>query len=273
MLNNKIPIIRALWGPSDYAPKNEVFKKPLFRDETVYVWGIGHNEYLQSLGYKTILMSEGTSDPQYSTIHLQYYHKLEVLKAAEQVHDEFIFLDWDCYLLKPLDDKFYEYLRSGNDVQVPIYAYPDTHHIGIADLMNHISMSRYRKYNQMTPDLLEYLNSHEEQLRKHSWHKEDMLLSPNFCFFYSRRPGVGAQLIETGKRFDIKNCIEEHSFFRWADCTYDEYIDTYEPLVLQGTADETRTSIQNYDYDNDAVVRINKYVNSRRKKDIYFKHI
>ena len=54
-INNKIPIIRALWGETDRT-KNEVFQNPIFTDEIVITWGVENESFLKSLGYKVICL-------------------------------------------------------------------------------------------------------------------------------------------------------------------------------------------------------------------------
>lgn len=269
-MENKIVIVRALWGSTERA-LNEVFSKPVFSNEVVYVWGLENQQMLIERGFKTVLMGEGSTEPEYSTVLLQYYHKLAVIERAGNDYPEYIFLDWDCYLLKPLDDYFYQTLREGNDVQVTLYAYDDKPYIGIPELILCKGNERYN--NSIPEDLANYIVGQEIQLRKYSWKHENLLVSPNFCFFYSRRPGIASELIQIAKENKVENCVEEHAMFLWANCTMDEFIEKYEPKVLQGTSDDTRIFMHLYDYENDPVIKINKYILQRVNKTIYFKHI
>jgi hypothetical protein len=61
--------------------------------------------------------------------------------------------------------------------------------------------------------------------------------------------------------------------YLWANCDLDDFIKKYEPKVLQGTADETRTLLYTYDYWNDPIIKINNYISNLIDKTIYFKHI
>ena len=271
-INNKIPIIRALWG-SVPRSKSEVFRKPIFANEIVVVWGQDNYEYLTKLGYQTVVADYGITDARYSTIHSHFMHKLLAIQHASKIYDEFIFLDWDCYLLKPMDDNFYQELRDGNEVQVPLYAYHNRPGIGIIDVMTHPANERYD--NKPSEDLIEYIKSHEEQLRKYCWEYEDTLVTPNFSFFYTRLPKVCDELIEITLENNILNCIEEHAFFKWTNCTLDEYIERFEPTITYGTHPDTRTHMLRggYDVENDPVIKINKYIETKVNKNIYFKHI
>lgn len=269
-MENKITIIRALWGNTARA-LNEVFPKPVFKNEVVYVWGLENQRMLIQRGFTTVLMGDDITNPEYSTTSLQYYHKLQVIERAGEDHEEFIFLDWDCYILKPLDDYFYKTLREGNDIQVTLYAYPDINGIGIIEIIHREAF--YSNHLDISPAFLDYLKGQEHQLRKYSWKYDNMLVSPNFCFFYSRRPGIGTELIKIAKENNIENCIEEHAMFLFANCTMDEFIMKYEPTLLQGTSDDTRTLMHSYEYNKDAVIKINKYISTKISKNIYLKHI
>ena len=269
-MGTKITIIRALWGDSQRT-LNEVFPFPILEEEIVCVWGSENESFLKKRGFNTILMNEISTDPQYSTIESQFYHKLESIKKAGEIYNEFIFLDWDCYLLRPLDDNFYKLLREGNDIQVPTYAYDDVKYAGIPKLIMYPGNKRYK--NTIPEDLRQYIIGQEIQLRKYSWKQDGLLISPNFCFFYTRRPNIGEELIQISKQNKVENCIEEHAMYLWANCSMDEFIKKYEPKVLQGTADETRTLMHSYNYEVDPVIRINKYISTLVDKTIYFKHI
>jgi hypothetical protein len=269
-MKNKIVVIRALWGNSEASIK-EVLPTPVFENEVVYVWGLDNKKLLDSRGFKTVLMNDEITDPKYSTRETQFYHKLLVIQRAGEMFDEFIFLDWDCYLLRPLDKYFYDSLRNGNDVQVPTYAYDDVKYAGMPKLIMFPANKRYK--SGMTESLRLYLLEQEIQLRKYSWKQGNLLVSPNFCFFYTRRSNIGSELLKVALDNNVRNCIEEHAMYLWANCSLDEYIKKYEPKVIQGISDETRTLLYKYDYKNDPVIKINNYISKMVDKIIYLKHI
>jgi hypothetical protein len=269
-MENKIHIARAFWGNSAHI-RREISPVPIFENEVVYVWGVENQLFLQDRGYSTLLMHNEPTDPRYSTSITQYFHKLEVFREAEERFGEFIFLDWDCHLVRPLDDHFYDLLQNGNETQMPLYAYSDEMYLGILSMLSHSALERYG--DQVTDELLEYVSSQETQMRKYHWKKDGLLVSPNACFFYNRRLGVGKALLEIATENKMTNCVEEYAFQAFVKCTIEEYMQKYEPLVLQGTADETRTLHPGWDLKRDPVIRLNSYIGNRMKKYIYFKHV
>lgn len=269
-MNNEIVIVRALWGDTPRS-LNEVFPCPIFKNEVVYVWGTANERMLRGRGFETVLMEEESSSAKYSTIHTQYYHKLEAIQRANNEYGEFIFLDWDCFVLRPLDDYFYQTLKQGNDVQVPVYAYDDAKYLGIPKLI--MAQNKHLPKPTISEDLRLYMLSQEQQLRKYSWKQDNLLISPNFGFFYTRRPNIGNELMEISLKNNLENCIEEHAMFLWADCSLDDFIQKYEPKIIQGTADESRVLLYNYNYTTDPVYNINRYISEKINKDIYLKHI
>ena len=117
MKNNKIKIIRSWWG--DFADKfKEIPKFPLYPgQEIVYVWGKDNFKILSQRGYICYLMK----DDDYGLDNI-YGKKLLVLDRALQDWGEVLMLDWDCYILKPLDNSFILSLNS-KPIQIPLYAH------------------------------------------------------------------------------------------------------------------------------------------------------
>ena len=269
-MENKIQIIRAYWGVNPHSC-NELFPTPVFQHEKVYVWGIENEKMFMDLGYDTKLMCEYPTDPKYSTIHTHFYHKLEAIAEAEREFKEIIFLDWDNYLARPLDDEFYNRLRTGGEVQVPVYSFVDAPYVGIpertTDPINGESLP-------LEENALKFIKAHEHQLRKYHWPIDGMLATPNFGFYYSRRPGTGKELLNLAIQHKVTNCVEEHAMFLWANCSLDEYLDRYEPSVVKGADDSTWLERQFYtDQSDDVVYKINKYIGDRVNKKIYFRHV
>lgn len=270
-MENKIQIVRAYWGVKPPA-NGEIFPNPVFEKERVYVWGVENEKMFTDLGYDTRLMCEYPTDPKYSTIHTHFYHKLEAIVAAERDFEELIFLDWDNYLARPLDDEFYKRLRDGGPVQVPVYSFPDKPLLDIPSGILHFTNERYN--NSIDKNTILFIESHERQLRKYNWPINNMLATPNFGFYYSRKPGTALELLKVSHDNKITNCVEEHAMFVWSNCTLEEYLQKYEPSVTQGSDDNTWQERQFFeDQTENAVYKINKYITSKIDKKIYFRHI
>jgi len=265
---SKIHIARAFWGNSEHTRK-EVPPVSIFENEVVYVWGKDNQKFLADRGYNTLLMHVDITDPRYSTSTTQYFHKLEVFREAEERFGEFIFLDWDCYLVRPLDQQFYDMLLA-KETQMPLYAYNNEMYLGIVEMITHPALERYK--DQLTDNFIEYVTVQERELRKYHWKQDGLLVSPNACFFYNRKAGVGEKLLEIAKSSEMQVCVEEHAFYVYANCSIEEYLVKHEPPVLQGTSNDARTLHPTW-IQNDPVLKINNYIHSRFPKSIYFKHV
>ena len=91
-------IIRVLWGDKI---NHEIPPFPLLENEVVYVWGEKNNQMLLDRGWKTRLLSSHTFEGEFNG----FGKKIFALNQALEEFNEVLLLDWDCYLLKPLDDK------------------------------------------------------------------------------------------------------------------------------------------------------------------------
>jgi hypothetical protein len=251
-------ILRALWGVPEHVI-GEIPRVPLFEDETVIVWGREHEKMLKKWGYKTYLAGEDTSDPEFST-HLKHFaHKLKALSIAETFMDEYLFLDWDVTLAKEIDDEFYAKIRSGNDVQCPLYAYHDGFRQDVEEYLR-------REYT-FTDHQDDFLTVHMRNLDKYHWKLEGFKALPCFCFLYSRGSGIGEKLLNLTHELNLEACIEEFAMQIYVNCSLDDYIKTYEPVVIRGKERD-----KNLPGMTEAIHGINAYVNTKMHKDIYLLH-
>jgi len=267
-MKNNIPVIRSIWGENQ-STKNEIFEKPIFENEIVFVWGIDNQKYLDNLGYKTHLISEHITNSKYSTNLLHFLHKIDVIAEACKMFDEFILLDWDCFLLKPLDDTFYNLLRNGNEIQMPLYCFEDAERLGLLRYRN----PNERYPNNFTKETLSIIDSFEKSVRKYSWKLNNWLVLPNFSFFYTRNNTIGKELLELINLHNVEGIADEHVFYLWANCTLDEYINKFEPEVLCGVTTETRIYEMEFNKETDYLATFNNYIESIKNKSLYFKHI
>jgi hypothetical protein len=255
-MNTKVKVVRALWG-DDGKTMKEVPVIPTIENQIVYVWGSANNDELIKRGYHTILMDEvGFDEPR-----KQYGRKLIALDLALQEFGEVMMLDWDCHILRPLEDKFYEYLLS-KEIQCPLYA----QHKHTSKALQEIFMG-IGNYNEL---LAVYTKSMEIEFTKYSWTVGDALATPNFSFVYSRNKELGSDLIKIAKDNDLIGCIEEHAMWIYSNCSVSEYIERYQPCFVQGVSDD-RT-------DHEFIISkaqraLNSFVSSRIKMDLYLKVI
>jgi hypothetical protein len=251
-------IVRAFWGDINEFI-HEIPKTPLFDKEIVVVWGKENEQYFKNLGYKTILAFIYNIDFQYDSYLKHYAHKLEAIRIAEEKFGEYLFLDWDIDVIKPIDDNFYNNIRKRGNLQCPLYAY------------NQTFFQDYTKYlennNKLTKNLKHFLISQSAQMKKYHWDYDNNLVLPCFCFLYSNNQKLDTQLINLMKRNNLTTCIEEFAFYLHSNCNLDEYIDRYEPIVIRGK--EKDKHIQEV---TDAIKSINTYIDSKIEKDIYLIH-
>lgn len=253
-------IIRALWGSSEYV-ENEVPEKPLFENEIVFVWGSEKVEMLKDKGYEVVLLCDTITDPDYSTHLTHFAHKLLALKAAEERYDEYLFLDWDITLNKPIDDNFWDRVRMGGSLQMPLYAYHRGYREDLVKWFKGNDPDRFDK------NLDEFIYYHIESLYKYHWPLDDALVLPCACFIYSNGIKIGTHLLEVMHKHDIKACIEEFCMYIWADCTLEEYVEFHEPYVLRGKEKD-----HNLEGMTKAIKHLNKWMETKIPKDIYLFH-
>jgi hypothetical protein len=253
-------IVRILWGTSLNVTK-EIPLKPVFENEIVFVWGTFNNEYLIKLGYKTILISKDVGHFKYSTFNTHFGHKIYALKLAEEIFDEYLFLDWDITFAKPIDSDFYKKIRQGNDIQCPLYSYnldyKEENELYVSTLPPGKDSSEY----------ISFIYIQFEHLLKYHWKYEDSLVIPCTCFYYSNNNKIMSKLLEIIDEFKLESVSDEFSLYLYlSNYTLDEYISKYEPLVLNGKISSNLilrdTSINN----------LNKYISEKIEKDIYLLH-
>jgi hypothetical protein len=255
---NTIKIIRTYWGSNPKTIK-ELPPFPLFpKQEIVYVWGEENEKKLQSIGYETRLVHQDQY-PYFNTYITQYGNKLISLILALEEFDEIIMLDWDCYMLRPWDEKFYTYLRS-NPIQCPLYA----------QHQNTIESLDEAYFGMELNKLGNFFKVMEDGFTEYSWKFEEGLISPNFGFFYTRDKSIGKKLLDITLENKLEGCIEEHAFQIYVNCSLDEYLATYQPLFVQGVSRD----ITDHNLMISTIQRkLNNYIDSKLPMDLYLKHI
>lgn len=256
-------IVRVLYGTYD-GMWDDIPEQQYFEDEVVFVWGSFNEEKLRKFGYRTFLVSTLETDKEFSSWEKHFAHKLRALELADGMFDEYLFLDWDVYPVQKIDDKFYELIRAGNDIQVPLYTYYDGFFRDV---------KKYIERFPLPDGLYTFLKYQESELQKYHWEvwtdaNTKLKVLPNFSFFYSRNAKIGKKLMELFHHHNILCCIEEFAFFKFVNCgNVSEYVEKYEPAVINGKSSDKVLPIDPY------IQKLNKFVrNHNIKKDLYLVH-
>ena len=264
-------IVRVLYGSYE-GMWDDIPIKRYFKDETVFVWGSLNYERLKNLGYHCVLVNTLETDLEFSTWETHFAHKLRALELADNLYDEYLFLDWDVYPIKPLDDNFYNLIRSGNDIQVPLYCYhsdffTDTH-----------KMLEGKPFYDTS--LKNFLKKQESELKKYNYpltlskeffilnNNKPLMVTPNFSFFYSRNKKIGKELMNLYLKYEIRCCVEEFCFFKWVnESSVNDYIQKYEPYVMFGKSSDRLLPHTKY------IVALNTFIRKQNiPKDVYLVH-
>lgn len=257
-------IVRVLWGdPARFW--QEIPERPIFGDEFVFVWGKSSADKLTEMGYRVIVMNDiQLTHPEFSTANDQYAHKLLALSVAELMWDEYLFLDWDVKVVRPIDIKFWDLIRGRGPIQCPVYGYPFQYQ---QKFKSHVE----EKGLELDPNIPAWIDSQQLNLIRHSWDYKQNHVLPCFCFFYSRGAKAATKLFDIYKSNRLVNCIEEFAMYCFAQCSLEDYIKQYEPVVIRGRENE----YAHFDMPSCAETSptINSMVDEYIKKEIYLMHI
>ena len=227
-------------------------------DEKVYVWGRDNFEFISSLGFDCELISEYKFNPKLATDHTFFdhkslNHKLWILNYAMKQYDEIVFLDWDCRLIRPIDKLFYDLLRSGGDLQVPLYTYP-------------YKAIDFLKEKTKDSNVNPFFYKLEKFIKQYSYHFKENYVIPNTGFIYCRDKDIN--LLDISLDNELEAVPDEFAVYKYAydkDYLLRDYIKRIEPNVIRGKKHEEEwwiTEQNEFDF----------YVDSLKTKTIYFDH-
>ena len=257
-------IVRVLWGdPSRFW--SEIPEKPIFGEEFVFVWGKSSADKLSEMGYRVIVMNDvQLTHPEFSTANDQYAHKLLALSVAEMMWEEYLFLDWDVKVIKPIDIRFWDLIRGNGPIQCPLYGYP----FGYQEkFKTHVEENSL----ELDPNIPAWIESQQLNLLRHSWDYEQIHVLLCFCFFYSRGVKAASKLFDIYKANRLVNCIEEFAMYCFAQCSLEDYIAKYEPVVIRGREDEySHFDMTSCKHTSNS---INRKIDNHIYKEIYLKHV
>lgn len=229
-----IQIIRIVFGNFDIS---NIPTTPQY-NEVVYVWGKENRDSLKALGYNTILMKRDNFDYTFSNPKYQFIHKLIGIEESMKTYSKVLFLDWDCKLIKNLDDEFFNGFTE-KTLLAPIYSY---------------NKSDYEVVYE-TPK--EWYELQSNLLNTFSWNTDDKLVIPNAGFIYISDSNIAIELLNLAKQKNLTTLIEEFALYCFSNTTLDLYIENHHPKCVYGNS--TNTSL-------------NEYVESKLDMNIYFEH-
>lgn len=239
-------IVRIFWG-DDARILKEIPNRPIFNKEVVLTNSLEKIPLFEKRGYRTVYFDFNQS---WSTPTLQYNYKLEGIAIADELFNEYLFLDWDVEVLKELDSSFFDRIRV-KPFSVPLYSFP----------------YNYFESLESTNDLnrLKWIKLQEKFLHKYSWNLSNNWILPNFGFYYSNNIKIGKKLLDISKKLNLQTCVEEFALFYYLNCSLQTYIQNYEPFCIWGRAEDTLI--------HPSQKQLHKSILSLENKDIYFKHI
>lgn len=249
--NYDIQIIRTLWGDSEHHRK-EILKASRFDGEVVMVYGVNNFNFLNSLGYSCILVSEDNLSnlPYYR----QLYYKLHSMVEASKHFAKILFLDWDVTSVKPLDQFFWDDLKD-RSFSAPSYAWNFNfeQHLHLAEPSDRI-----------------WIESFIEYFPKYAWSFLDGKIIPNACFVYFSNPELPRKLLSICEENNFVGLSDEFSLFVLANCSLEEYMQRHEPRTIFASDDNSdsvlngqRGSIQK---------PTNEYIRTIVNKNLYLQH-
>lgn len=258
-------IIRSLWGKPNHQFKEkdldffhkechqtkEIDEKYNLKNQMVMVWDEINRELMETLGYSYHYMGESSD----MGIEYNFLHKLLALKKSMELYDEVLFLDWDFHIQKPLDQYFFDTLKNGNDIQIPLYYYPKELMILFQNMeLNDKNVSNY------------YNNLHQQMITHCKWNFEDGLVIPNAGFIYCRDKHFINSIVDIQKKHNITTNIEEICSMIYFNNTInglEEYLEKIEPVVCNGKIGSEMMGKQ---------ILLNNYTTEKLNKNIYFIH-
>ncbi len=185
--------------------------------------------------------------------------KLFALNQALEEFNEVLLLDWDCYLLKPLDDNFYNSLKE-KPIQIPLYIqHKDTKDAILEILPPNQSIELQKELDLMG-----------DGFKKYGWDWEDGYAAPNFGWVYCRDRDFPNYLITKALENNLQTVVDEFATLLYVDCTLEEYIEDYAPLVVRGSSNSKFILDERL---HTLGKSFNDYIDTKIEITEYFEHI
>lgn len=248
-----IKFFRAFWGDFErYRDQIEACVDDEF-DYEIICWGRENKDKFNELGLEATLVHPDNYDWDIASDHTfidhkSLNHKLKALEFAVERWGEVIFLDWDCKLIKPLDNHFYEAVQLGNSLQVPLYYYSD---------------KAFEMFKEL--DNQEFFRKLEEGIKAYGMKVQDGYALPNTGFIYCREKAIAERLFNISIDNDLEAVPDEFAVAILAGNNLLKYLSLYEPEVVIGKQhddDEWQAAQDKFD----------EFIKANKIKDNYFDH-
>jgi hypothetical protein len=220
-----VNFIRIFWGDFNRYSSQIIETRNENMDETVFVWGTENLHRLEELGYRCVLLGEEPYDEKIAKDHTyldhrSLIHKIKGLEIALQHFSEIVFLDWDVVKIKEPDQNFWDTLRRGASLQVPLYAYPPAAFDFLRKAMSHEVMQHF--FNEL-----------EGFIKKYSFEYDGDFVIPNTGFIYCNDKNVPTELLSLIEEYGLATVPDELSVFLFTkDLGLEGYIKKHEPSVM-----------------------------------------
>lgn len=234
-----------------YAARNRL-------DEVAFVWGDENCNIIRTFGYEVIKMSsepfEYGTDMVNDTFNFMSRHKLEAIRRGVEMFGECVYVDWDCHLIKPIDEDFWITLRKQNkSFQMPLYSFPK---VGYLEEVFH-------RWSTIPDFMRQYTTNLYNCMLKYNYDFKNDMVVPCSSFVYCSDTKYIDAIIDRYNN-DESTYYDEAA---WLECaketcpTLDDYLKTYEPLVCNAKTDAHFNQKE-----------FNEYMYSVTPKNLYFIH-
>ena len=269
-----LKIVRILWGENAFKKlSKDIIGSPKFKNETVYVLGEKNYENFKSLGYDCVLLDKNYYIHPDINGMPDFSNKIYILSKIEEIHNEYLFLDWDVrfYNNKNECEEFYNLIRNNNSFEIPLYSYPNTYK---SDMMEdykyylHKEDKELLEFKNNINNIIKYTIKQDYLLHKHGWKYLNNLIIPCFCYVYSNNIKMMNELYNICLKYNIETIADEFSFMIWLNLNMDDYINNYEPLVIRGREPNSYIN-KNL---SKSYIEFNSYIDTKINKNIYLIH-
>lgn len=253
--------IRAFWG--DIRVDKEKFIREIRHaakqrlNELVYVWGDENYNILKSFGYECFKVSSKQyefSNDIANDAPKFFLHKVKAIKMGVEEFGEIIFLDWDCWSIKGIDDKFFENLKKQNKtLQIPLYSFPKEGYLEEV----------FKRWSNIPDKHRSVTINHYENVKLGYYDFETDMVVPCTCFVYCSDISIINEYLQFWEETHFKYSEECLWYLLLVNkCnTLDEYIQTYEPLICDAKHEWHFNQKE-----------LNFYMQKMINKDLYFIH-